>query len=156
MRNKEDMRDMTDGTDIQDFGWVTARDKCSLPNEFERLKLLVEANVRTRKSCMKKESVFDFAFHNSDESEFSVSRSPISGVYGSTQTVSFSLKNSHILVTDGWKSPERRLCLTLTLTDDGECRFLIGNGEGEYLRWQIARRALCPLFFQGTGERGSP
>ena len=144
---------MTNETDGRDFDWVTARDQCSLPNEFERLKLLVEENVRTRKRCMKKESVFDFTFHNGDASEFSATRSPISGVHGSTQTVSFSLRNDHILVTDRWKIPERRLCLTLTLTDDGECRFLIDNDEGEYLRWQIARRALCPLFFQGTGER---
>ena len=103
---------------------------------------------------MKKESVFDFSFHNSDESEFSVYRSPISGVHGSTQTVSFSLKNDHILITDEWKIPKRQLFLTLTLTNDGECRFLIDSEEGEYLRWQIARRALCPLFFQWPGERG--
>ena len=38
------------------------------------------------------------------------------------------------------------MILTLTLNDEGECRFII-DGEGEFLRWQVARRALCRLFF---------
>ena len=34
------------------------------------------------------------------------------------------------------------------LNDVGKCRYNIdGNPENEYLRWQVVRRALEPLFF---------
>lgn len=36
--------------------------------------------------------------------------------------------------------------VTLTLNDSGECRYQI-NDEGEYLRWQVVRKALETLFF---------
>ena len=44
--------------------------------------------------------------------------------------------------------PEKNLELTLALTDEGECRFRI-DGEGDYLRWQVARKALEEIFFYG-------
>ena len=92
----------------------------------------------------------DFGFQASGENDFSVTRFPVRGNYGGTYSVSFALRNDHILVTDEWS--ETKLTLTLTLSDDGECRFLV-NGEGECLRWQVVRRALCPIFFQWPGER---
>ena len=37
--------------------------------------------------------------------------------------------------------------VTLSLDDHGRCVYQI-DGEGEYLRWQVLRKALNPLFFR--------
>ena len=95
----------------------------------------------------------DFSFCATGDEHFSVSRFPVAGISGNSYSVTFSLRNDHILIVDGWSEPEKRLVLTLTLSDEGECRFLI-DGEGDRLRWQVVRRALCPILFQGPGERG--
>ena len=39
--------------------------------------------------------------------------------------------------------------ITLTLNDDGDCRYRI-DGKGEYLCWQVLCRMLEPLFFTRT------
>ena len=44
------------------------------------------------------------------------------------------------------KPGDRSYTVKLTLNHDGECRYKI-NGEGEYLRWQVARKVLEPMFF---------
>ena len=106
---------------------------------------------------MTKDSAVDFTFSGGEQGSrrFSVARAPISGVFGKTYEVSFSLRDDHILVIDEWTESTRQIVLTVTLNRDGECRFVI-DGEGEYLRWQVARRALCPMFFQGASERVVP
>ena len=60
-------------------------------------------------------------------------------------SVAFNIEHEYILVT-GFKHNDP-LRLTLTLDDDGDCLFQI-NGEGQYKRWQVIRRALKPLFFR--------
>ena len=39
---------MNDNPNSHDFDWVTARLQCSIPNEFERLRLLVKEHLRVR------------------------------------------------------------------------------------------------------------
>lgn len=148
---------MTNNPTEPNFDWVSARHNCSLPNEFERLKNLVEKNCIQRSRCLTKDSAVDFTFSGGEQGSrrFSVARAPISGVFGKTYEVSFSLRDDHILVIDEWTESTRQIVLTVTLNRDGECRFVI-DGEGEYLRWQVARRALCPMFFQGASERVVP
>ena len=141
---------MTDDPATHDFDWVTARDRCSLPNEFERLRSLVERDTAARKRCLPNNNSMDFKFDDGGPDYFLVMRHPVENVHGGTYVVTFKHRNDHILVEDKWT--DRRLTLTLTLTDEGECRFMI-DGEGEYHRWQVARRALCPIFFQGPAER---
>lgn len=133
-----------------DFDWVTARAKCSLPNEFEHLRSLVERDTATRKRHLPNDNSMDFQFNEGGPDHFSVMRAPVRNVHGGTYVVTFHHRNDHILIEDGWG--DRRLTLTLTLTDEGECRFVIDR-KGEYHRWQVARRALCPNFFQSPGER---
>ena len=143
---------MTDSTTSHEFDWVMAHSQCSLPHEFGRLKQLVENNCCTRRKYLPADNTMDFSFHATSEDHFTVSRFPVNDMVGSSYSVTFSLRNDHILIEDDWSKPMRRLALTLTLDDDGRCRFHI-DGEGEYLRWQIARRALCPIFFHGPAER---
>ena len=38
--------------------------------------------------------------------------------------------------------------VTLSLSSQGQCRYQI-NSEGEYFRWEVARKALMNLFFTG-------
>ena len=129
-----------------DFDWVTARHHCSVPNEFARLRSFVENNCATRRECLGVGASVQFSFENGDRDIFSVTRTQPEGRYGEAHRVKFLLRHDHIAVVDTWRDQTQQMTLTLTLNDDGECRFLI-DGEGEYLRWQVARRALCPLFF---------
>ena len=75
-------------------------------------------------------------------------RSAVGTIDASSYRVRFALEETGILVADGWNRPQRCMVITLTLNDEGQCRFVI-DGEGEYLRWQVARRALYGLFFDG-------
>ena len=146
---------MTDDPKNQDFDWVSARHKCSLPHEFVRLKTAVQANCAARQRCLPKDTPVGFRFEDLGTEEFSVTRHPVGGAVGLEYAVTFSLRNDHISVIDCWSDPAHRFSLTVELNDDGECRFVI-DGEGEYLRWQVARRALCPMFFQAPSERVVP
>lgn len=134
--------------DSPDFDWVTARVECSLPKEFERLRQIVKVGCSVRHASLRPSDAFTLEFRDSDNDEFSVVRSSVGTVDASSYRVRFALEETGILVADGWNRPQRCMVLTLTLNDEGQCRFMI-DGEGEYLRWQVARRALYGLFFDG-------
>ena len=136
-----------DDPDSHDFDWVTARYKCSVADEFVRLKSFVEACVATRRKLLAPDTPVDCQF-TVGKDEFTVTRSPVSGIYGRTYTVTFTLRIDHIHVTSEWDRTNEPLTLRVTLNDTGECRLVV-NGEGEYLRWQVARRVLCGLLFDG-------
>ena len=68
----------------------------------------------------------------------------------SSSSVYFMLKPSCILVEDNAEHEMFRA--SLTLNADGDCRYKMAKGEdgtydGEYLRWQVIRKALETLFF---------
>lgn len=130
-----------------DFNWVQAFLKCSVENEFERLERSVKASVEERqKSLPSNETGRGFSFHRPSRVQFEVSRHPVGDAVGLKLEVIFELRNDHILVTDNFR--KETFTLTLTLGDDGECRFKIEGEKGKYLHWQVVRRALEPLFFQ--------
>ena len=76
---------MTDDPMAHEFDWVTARVDCSLPNEFECLRLLVETNCLKRRSFLKDNGAAHLVFsgENGDD-EFSVTRQPAPNTHGST------------------------------------------------------------------------
>ncbi len=123
-----------------DFNWVRARRECVVAVEFKFLKDSV------------KKSVDEFgeprAFEVREPSprELYVCRYNIAQQeYG----VMFALTeeaggNRHIEVINNTR--EGSFKVTLVLNEKGRCRYQV-DGEGEYLRWQIVRRALEPLFF---------
>ena len=125
-----------------DFNWVKARRECSLFAEFVVLRNMVEKSVKERKCDFSQESRVEFEFRRDGKYEFSAIRS---AYRPDAVTFSITEKEPYILVQDSKKT----FRLTVTLNDDGECRFKI-DGEGEYLRWQVARKALEDLFmFEG-------
>ena len=65
---------------------------------------------------------------------------------GRTNGIVFELDGDRDLIKITNYKTDTTLTVTLTLNDEGECRYKI-NGEGEYLRWQVARKVLEPLFF---------
>ena len=134
---------MNDNPDSHDFDWVTARDRCDVPKEFHKLMEFVEENYKARKRCLPDNHPYRYDFCKKDSDNFSVERTegPLDQC-----VVAFSLKNDGILVGDSSNEPPWKMKLTLTLNDTGACRFKI-DGKGEYMRWQVARRALGPLFF---------
>ncbi len=144
---------MTDQPWTHDFDWITARHKCSVANEFTRLQALVEIYIAARKKLLTSDALVDFRFET-DRDQFTVARFPVSGANGRTYTVAFVLREDHIRVTSDWAHKNAFWTLRVTLNDGGECRFSI-DGDGEYLRWQVARRTLCGLLFDGPQSGGT-
>ena len=138
---------MNEAPQCHDFDWVTARHECSVANEFVRLRECVRASVAKRRKLRPEKAQVDFNFTPAED-DFTVRRHPVQGTYGDTYNVTFSLHTDHISVTTDWQGTNASSSLRVTLNDAGECRITIDN-EGEYLRWQVARRMLCGLLFEG-------
>ena len=134
---------MNDNPHSHEFDWVTARERCSLEQEFGRLKKLVKHNWEDKKAHLKSHHMVTFAFVELGEREFVVCREPRADAVGKTYKVIFSLRVDHIHIENQWDEENPEVELTLVLNDNGECRFVI-DGSGEYLRWQVTRRALSP------------
>lgn len=138
---------MSEKASEDDFDWVTARYRCSVAEEFARLRCAVENSCVTRRKCLGVDESVQFNVESGDSDSFSVTRKQPGGGPGGVHRVRFCLRLDHIAAVETWENQEQwRMILTLTLNDEGECRFII-DGEGEFLRWQVARRALCRLFF---------
>lgn len=126
-----------------DFNWVKARLDCSLCFEFERLRRNVESSIKERIAPLPKDSPTRISYNNAN-GILQVSRDPTGDAAGKSYCVLFRLEDDHISVSGA--THQKPFCLTLTLNGEGECRFKI-NGEGEYRRWQVTRKALESLFF---------
>jgi hypothetical protein len=131
---------MTPKDDQPDFDWVIERSKCSVAIEFSELKKLAKANAQARDKQLGSNTGIEHSEPSS--SSFSIRRHEGGK---NEQIVTFSLEESRILISDprGAKDYE----LTVTLNDEGECRFQIG-GSGEFKRWQVLNRTLGRIFFQ--------
>ncbi len=128
-----------------DFNWVKARQDCSLPVQFTHLRYTVEKNTEERRNGLKPGHKEHLEFKAVNDRQFIVVRT----AFGSG-TVSFDLREDRVVVEmkNHLGELKKRFKLTLTLNDEGECRFKI-DGKGEYLRWQVARKALEQIFFHG-------
>lgn len=128
--------------DHHDFDWVSARQDCSTGIEFGFLHRLIEKNTEARQKGLADQKIQARLKFEANDHEFTVHRTS----NGRSQYVSFALMKGCITVKKS--SPAETFDLTLTFTDAGEFQFRI-NGEGEYLRWQVARKALEEIFFYG-------
>jgi len=88
-------------------------------------------------------SIFTF---NTNGNKFSVIREGKASLY-SIVNFALSADNKEILVTNG--SDVLQFKATLTLNDEGECRFKINGEAGDKDSWQVRRKALEELFFVG-------
>ena len=129
------------------FNWVDALDECSLSRQYVLLEDDAEELVETRNSQrVGKGDAVTLKFSGSSDGNdlFEVLRTPVGNAYGTTKQRSFRLDVDRIRVRGfGIRKPAD---ITLTLSDEGDCRFKI-DGEGCYLRWQVLRRFLEPLFY---------
>ena len=119
-----------------DFDWVQAQQDCSLAVEYAKLRHHVKACV---KQCQPADGLHyaDTPVGFSVILDLGLPRTP-------PQEVVFTMEDDSIIIVK--KPGDRSYTVKLTLNHDGECRYKI-NGEGEYLRWQVARKVIEPMFF---------
>lgn len=140
---------MADGCQSHDFDWVTALQECSVPMEFVRLAKQVRENVETRQKAV--EGRVMEVIYESNRTSFSVACSLGVGV---PRKIAFTLEDDCIVAHDELSGKGKHR-LTLTLNDEGECRYRLDGDPKQLLRWQVARRILEPLLFpSGRSGRG--
>jgi hypothetical protein len=122
--------------------WVSKRSACSLFQMFEKLRIDVENDVRVRQSLRPEQAQYKFSFAQEGDI-FSVSRD--ANRHELLATVSFHLEENGIVARK--RSGSTILTAKITLNNKGECRFKIG--EEEYESWQLRRKALESIFFEG-------
>ena len=123
------------------FDWVEARHNCSIRVEFEKLRRDVEKATEQQQKLTRDDARFEF--YDKDSGFFVVQC--FRGHEDETGAV-FTRKNGSIEVD----AAATKFTVSLTLNDDGECRYRIDDGPQEYLRWQVIRRALQPIFFHNA------
>ena len=140
---------MSDSPQDDDFDWVSARLDCCEANELVHLRDFVKRNCARRNKSLLTDAPVQIKFIpvKDGKAAFLVETAPVSGVAGRPRIVWFELVDHGIRVRSNPSLKELPMTLAVRLNDDGECRFAV-NSEGEYLRWQIARRVLEPLFIE--------
>ena len=127
----------------EDFNWVKARSDCSANLEFCRLKKKVKFDTEEKTNNRRHiDSHFVYRFEDFDGNEFIVTRE----YRHQNLSVNFILRENFIMITGDLDDSKTDMELTLTLNYEGLCRFKI-DGKGEYLPWQVSRKALEHLFF---------
>ncbi len=119
--------------------WVKLRHACSPLEMFIRLRHGAEEDVKARNELRKEGDQFLFKVV-SDNGTFAVSRESNRGA----AWVDFTHTESGITVKDPTGKTIQET--TLTLTDEGECKLRLPNGE-ELTCWQFRKRILEDLFF---------
>ena len=133
-------------TEYDDFNWVEARQNCSVIEQFKLLQETVEANVTERKEHLGKKENFQkvrLTFERDSNSQFRVMRDAPS-LY---RCIIFLLQKEHISVVQDEMEKKPLFDLTVILNEDGECRFKVDGEDGEFLRWQVAQKALEDILF---------
>ncbi len=132
----------------EDFDWVTARGKCSIEIEFKSLADLAKRDVERKNKISKKDSNTEYFAYKPEGSKFRVVKIKSDRT---SKSIIFSLDGDIVSVCKGEILEDEALFnITLTLNDEGECRYQI-DGEGEFKTWQVLRKVLEPLFF-GTNN----
>ena len=139
----------------QDFNWIDACLRCSIEHEFESLKKCLMTSVDTMQSYVEQKGhLVEYVFDEDNGNACVTLNHTGTGQPSPTMKVAFRRKKDHILVEE-WRSfypdPDKTnpsMRIVPKLNDIGRCRYTIdGNTETEYLRWQVVRQALEPLFF---------
>ena len=128
-----------------DFDWVQAQLGCSPLCEYRRIVKSVKDAVKVRQDALMKldPDSRDRIECAEFDAALNVYRIPKPG---KTNGIVFELDGDKDLIAITDYATRTTLVVTLTLNDEGECRYKI-DGEGEYLRWQVARKVLEPMFF---------
>lgn len=130
-----------------DFDWVSARAVCTVRNAFEDLRLQARANQDQRNEQLPK------APAGEPKLGFGYSEQPQAHAFAiysrqgrARRAVDFSLsEDEQAILIQPTEGPELRV--TLTLSNDGICKFKINDEPTELDAWQVLKRALEGLFF---------
>ena len=144
-------------TNARDFNWVKARQDCTVQAAFGCFRHEVRNAIDERNQLFpdheKKHGTKFFSvvgFKKGDDYRPDVFKVFRHDNAGGQVTFQLSLEKGCIQVTRELECKDS-FRITLALGDDGECRFQI-DGSGEYLRWQVVRRALHKLLFARTNS----
>ena len=132
------------GPDPQEhnFNWIEALSKCSVLCEFSKLSGAVRENIEECTDA-------NIVFREISPDRFATCRKadPCASSEDYDQCVYFTREPEKIQIEISDRSGiQCRHEVTLTLNNDGECRYRI-NGEGEFLRWQVLRTVLEDFLF---------
>ena len=126
------------------FNWVEALRECSIGSVFEELKRIAEENVEERNNdysdVLANTGYELFKLESYSDDQFVVKR----GV--NHRLVSFVLRNNDIRIEMGGLETPTLFSVTTVVNELGKQIIQI-DGEGDFLHWQVSRRALEPLFF---------
>jgi hypothetical protein len=123
---------------MPDLNWVRERHACSTMAMFEKLKMEVEQDVKQRNELCPEKAHYGFKFVSSS-SAFAAVREG-NNIHAS---IAFSVEKGVIVVKDDNKQIILRA--SLTLNDEGECRFQVNGQERE--SWQLRKVVLESIFF---------
>ena len=124
-----------------DFDWVTRRAKCSADFMFGVLRRLAQENILRRNAVPEPNQVPErFRFEEPEGGCHFAVYEPTTA--GARKAVDFRLEGGviHVQPSEG-DSFE----VTLTLDNNGRCKFKVGADELDC--WQVLQRGLEPLFF---------
>lgn len=122
--------------------WVARLSSCSLRSIWDSLKLQIASDVAGRKQQLAQMGAnygFNVTALNDDVVVSLMGNAVVS------RSITISLTDDAIVVTDGTSKELFRA--TMTLNNDGECRFKINGVEREF--WQMRQLALEELLFRG-------
>ena len=132
------------------FRAVRRHRDCTLPLRFEELKRAVKASAEVKQQLLKPGSQHGFRYYDdadisSDSIDFRVEqipsdRRPDDSIFSGS--VTFHLKDDHILIMIHTTTPPKKLTVTVEWTDSG-CRYVIGDQR--LTSEDLACRALGPL-----------
>ena len=118
---------------MEEFDWVTERQKCSLVSVFESLKMQLKQDVAIRQNQL--HPGYGFCFDEGHS--YAVVR--LEG--DKNATVRFEVGRSIVCTYDGTQV----FTAAPTLSDDGKCRLKVNGKELDL--WQISKLALEDMFF---------
>jgi hypothetical protein len=121
------------------YNWVTERAGCSLRDALLRLQRETEKDVEVRNALRPEGVKYQFSLAPNPDA-FVVS---LSAFTLPSNSVCVRLEDAHVVVYDSARKEMFRA--SITLNDEGECRFLIEDKERTF--WQFRRRAFERLFF---------
>lgn len=121
------------------FAWVAERSDCSLPKIYRTLMAEVEEDVRVRNSLRPDLAPYEFSIE--EKLNTFVVHMNASDFH---RSVTFCLEEHAIIVLDN--SGNQMFEVTLTFTDDGNCRMNAKQQSRE--SWQVRRMALEDLLFR--------
>ena len=123
---------------LENFDWVKERYSCSAAAAFERLRMEVEQDINQRNALRPEMAHYGFKFVSSNTAFAVVREGNNLGM-----SVTFTCEGNVIFVKDANRTVI--LKATLTLGNDGVCRFRVGEEELE--SWQLRKKLLESMFF---------